>query len=376
MATSSELYSRARDIGIIIGELPTGSHNHISDVSGISVGHSSLVQGEGKLDPGKGPIRTGVTVIFPHCNNIYQNKACSGVFIANGFGKATGVQQIKEMGVIETPIAITNTLNVGLVWDAILDWMLEENPQIGISMGSVSPVVTECYDGFLNDIRGRHVKTNHVREAIDEALNGGTLQEGSIGAGTGMTVYQLKSGIGSSSRIIEQRKGGFTVGVLSVPNFGRIGDLTIKGVPVGKKLSILDKLDKKPQKTPDGSIITVIGTDAPLTSRQLERLARRAFVGISRTGSMIGNTSGDFIFAFSTSNLHKHYSKKPTISTERIDSEGYVMDDLFRASIEATEESIINAMLMSPTMKGRDDNEVYNIPVDELLNILKEHKAI
>ncbi|MBD3189518.1 MAG: S58 family peptidase [Candidatus Heimdallarchaeota archaeon] len=372
---TSKKRPRARDLGLIIGELSPGNNNHLSDVSDVRVGHSTIIKGDGKLIPGKGPVRTGVTVILPHANNIFHEKVPAAAYVANGFGKATGIPQIEDLGVIETPIAITNTLNVGLVWDAVMDWMLQENPEIGVSTGSVSPVIAECFDGYLNDIRGRHVKAERVFQAISGAREQTNLTEGVVGAGTGMCVFQLKSGVGSASRVIPKQKGGFTVGVLTVPNFGRLKDLTILGVPIGKQLSKKKTLTQESHSPEGGSIVTVIATDAPLTSRQLFRVAKRAMVGIARTGSIIGHSSGDFVFTFSTNPTINHDPKELSVK-ERLAGEGFLLNDLFRATIEATEEAIINALFQARTIIGRDNNTAYALPVEETVAILKERDLI
>ena len=226
---------RARDLGIIIGELSPGPQNSITDVEGVLVGHCTLIKGRGKLIPGKGPIRTGVTVILPHKGNLFKEKVRAACYVINGFGKPIGLIQLNELGIIETPIALTNTLNVGLVTDALIEYMLEQNEDIGVTTGSVNPVVLECNDSYLNDIRGRHVKKEHVFEAIRKAS--ANVEEGCVGAGTGMCSFDWKSGIGTSSRKIPNRYGGYCVGVLVLSNFGRMENLRINGVPVGKELA-------------------------------------------------------------------------------------------------------------------------------------------
>jgi D-aminopeptidase len=366
-----------RENGIIIGDLLPGKNNHLLDVPGVRVGHTTIIDGEGKLMPGKGPIRTGVTTILPHTQNIFKTKVRGGSFVMNGFGKSTGLPQLRELGVIESPIAITNTLNVGLVWDALVEWLIQINEEIGITTGSVSPIVTECFDGYLNDIQGRHVKQEHVFQALKEAENRTNLQQGIVGAGTGMRVFGLKSGIGSASReiIIDNEK--FIVGVLSVPNFGKLERLMIKGVPLGKEIAKSPQFKnemKNHLKVKDkGSIITIVGTNAPLTHRQLNRIARRAVVGICRTGSYVGHSSGDFIITFSTANTVQHFPKETIINQQFIIDERKGLEPIFQATIEATEESIINALFTAQTMSGRDNNVLYSLPIEKTLTLLKQN---
>jgi D-aminopeptidase len=367
----------AREKGIIIGELSPGETNHLIDVPGVRVGHTTIIEGEGKLTPGKGPIRTGVTMVLPHANNVFKNKVRGASFVMNGFGKTTGLPQLQELGVIETPIAITNTLNIGLVWDAVVEWLLQSNKEIGISTGSVSPIVTECFDGYLNDIQGRHVKQEHVFQALEEAEKRNNHHQGIVGAGTGMRVLGLKSGIGSASREIKIDSKKYRVGVLSVPNFGKLERLMIKGVPIGKEIAkkppfIKESKDQSEIKE-KGSVITIFGTDAPLTHRQLYRVARRAVVGICRTGSNIGHSSGDFIIAFSTANKVKHYLEKTISDQPIIVNERKGLEPIFQATIEATEESIVNALFTAQTLNGRDGQVLYSLPIEETINLLRAY---
>ena len=372
----NESRPRIREVGINIGNMSPGVKNHIGDVGNISIGHTTIIKSEGKLIPGKGPIRTGVTVVLPHRGDIFHKKVPAAAYIMNGFGKATGIPQIMELGNIETPIAITNTLNVGIVWDAIIEWILNKNPFIGITEGSVSPIVTECNDGYFNDIRGRHVKASHVLDALEKAEKINDYAEGVVGAGTGMRAFDLKSGVGSSSRIIQTENNRFTVGALSVPNYGNLADLMILGIPVGKELINKNFLEKTKKRTTQGSIISIIATDAPVTFRQLLRIAKRAVIGIARTGSIIGSTSGDFIIAFSTANIIDWNSKNEIESYKVIEKDGDIINQLFRATIEATEESILNALFKACTLTGRDDRILKAIPIDETITILHKHKII
>ncbi|MEA2070880.1 MAG: P1 family peptidase [Asgard group archaeon] len=363
---------RFRDYGLNVGEIPPAKKNFISDVPGVSVGHKTLIKGEGKLKVGKGPIRTGITIILLHTKNIFKHKVRAASFIMNGFGKTTGLPQLNELGTIETPIAITNTLNVGKVWDAIIDWMIKNNKQIGITQGSVSPLVTECNDGYLNDIQGRHVSKRDVFSALKQAQKTTIFEEGNIGAGTGMRVFGLKSGIGSSSRELIFDNNKYTVGILVVPNFGRLKDLRILGKPIGKIILNEKILPQKTNETSKGSIICIIATDIPLTHRQLQRVTKRAVIGIGRTGSYIGNGSGDFIIAFSTKNNISNTNEKVIEKGLMLLNEGKILNKIFRATIEATEEAIYNAMFQATTLKGRDNNILYALPVEEILPFLQK----
>ncbi len=360
---------RAREFGLAPGTLQPGRWNAITDVPGVSVGHVTLFNGEGKLVPGKGPIRTGVTVILPHGQSVFRRKVAAATFVLNGFGKSVGLVQIQELGNIETPILMTNALNVGIVTDGLVGYMLERNPEIGVTTTTVNPVVTECNDGFLNDIRGRHVKTPHVIQAIENA-DGGEVEEGSVGAGTGMSAFELKGGIGTSSRVLSREQGGYAVGALVLSNFGMMQDLRVDGVPLGRHLSVDHAFSGV-----DGSIIMVIATDAPLSSRQLGRVAKRATHGLARTGSISGHGSGDIIISFSTTNLIPHFRD------EEITRVGHVFEEdltwIFRATADSVEEAILNSILKADTMVGRDGNTRQGFPLDKSREILRKYgKAI
>ncbi len=361
---------RVRDFGLKIGSLDPGPTNSIVDVKGVMIGHCTLIYGEGKLEPGKGPVRTGVTIVFPHEDkNVFKQKVFASSYVINGFGKPIGLVQLNELGQLETPIALTNTLNVGIVADAIIEYMLDLNPDIGVTTGTVNPVVLECNDSFLNDIRGRHVKHQHVYEAIGNASSKQVI-EGAVGAGTGMSCFEFKGGIGSSSRRLPKEVGGYTVGVLVLSNFGRRTDLIIAGVPVGRELK--DYGLSKPQD--GGSIVIIVATDAPLTPRQLNRLAKRATHGLARTGSYSSHGSGDFVIAFSTAYKIPHYEESITYNINVL-SESY-MSYMFRAVVEAVEEAILNSMFMAETMVGRDNNVRYAIPLDKVEEILVKYNVL
>jgi D-aminopeptidase len=358
--------SRLRDFGVTPGRLPTGALNAITDVSGVKVGHVTLISGDGALKVGEGPIRTGVTAILPHGGNTFREKVSAGVCTINGFGKATGFQQVRERGVIETPILLTNTLNIGRVSDALIGYMLRDNPDIGVKTGTVNPIVAECNDGFLNDLRGRHVHEIHVWTAIDKAT-GGAVPEGNVGAGTGTACYQFKGGIGTSSRLVLD--GRYTVGALVQTNHGLRPELMILGVPLGQHL--LE--DYLPQPGP-GSIIMVLATDAPFDSRQLTRLAMRATFGLARTGSVSQDGSGDFAIAFSIMNRWQHEPQEPIETVTRVSESGKVIDEFFFAVAEAVEEAILNALVAAETMTGRDGNTLYALPHDVLTYWLDHYR--
>ena len=352
-----------RDLGWSCGKYETGEKNAITDVPEVSVGHITLIEGNGYLVPGKGPIRTGVTVILPHGGNIFREKVPAGVFVANGFGKTTGIPQILETRYLETPIALTTTLNVGIVYDALVSFAIRNSPEIGITTGSVNPVVTECFDGYLNDIQGRHVKETHVVEAITRAKPDKLLQ-GNVGAGTGMQVFGLKSGIGTASRIIPREKidteEPYHIGTLVLPNFGEFQDFNFYGTEMA---SILDQEkyfptgdEKWMTKAGGGSIIVVIATNLPLNGHQLSRLAYRGAFGIARTGSILSHRSGDFVVAFSTQNAFVHGTQDPLIKKLLINENSPVISDIFRATIDSVQEAIYNAMLAAETLVGRDNH--------------------
>jgi D-aminopeptidase len=339
-----------------------GDRNSITDVPGVSVGQVSLVRGEGRLVPGKGPVRTGVTVILPHEGNVYKEKLRAGVHVQNGAGELTGALQVMEWGVLETPIALTNTLNVGLVHDAIVEYMLGENSGIGDRDEVILPVVGECDDSYLNDIRGRHVKHEHVFEAIKRASK--EVAEGSTGSGTGMSALGFKAGIGTASRRLADSSGGYTIGVIVMANFG--GGLCVDGVPVGRQIQA-----RGIHESAGRSIITVVATDAPLTSSQLRRIAGRVPLALGRVGSASFNSSGDISIAFSTAE-RIDTALVPIRSTNRTVSSN-TLDELFMATIEAAEEAILNSIFASETMKGRDDNISVGLPVEEVLEIMRRH---
>ena len=359
---------RLRDLGVIprYWSYNPGPRNSITDVEDVVVGHVTLVKGEGKLIPGKGPVRTGVTVVLPHRGNIFREKVPATTHVINGFTKAIGLIQVDELGFLESPIALTNTLNVGIVADGLIEYLIHENPDIGITTTSVNPVVLECNDSFLNDIQGRHVKQHHVLEAIERAST--EVSEGSVGGGTGLRSFGFKSGIGTASRIVKTSIGSFTIGVLVQSNFGLRENLVIAGVPVGKLLG-----GNRTDTSDQGSINIVIATNAPLTPRQLKRIAKRTHIGIARVGGLTSHGSGEVVIAFST-NYHILHDAHKLLKMEVLPD--IELNPLFKAVVEATEEAILNSLFQSHTMIGRDNHVVPGIPVKEVVEIIKKYKDL
>ncbi len=359
---------RLRELGLRVGELTPGSWNAITDVPDVLVGHRSVVIGEGALQPGFGPARTGVTVILPHSGNLYLEKVPAAVHTLNGYGKAAGFEQVRELGVLEAPVAFTNTLNVGLTLDALVQYMIRQNPQIGVrsDSASVNIVVGETNDSYLNDIQGRHVRAEDVWVALENA-RGGAVSEGNVGAGTGTVCYGWKGGIGTSSRILPPVLGSFTLGALVQSNFGSRQDLTILGAPVGKQLN----LPADPPQSPPGSIMIALATDAPLSSRQLQRLCARAAIGLGRTGARMQHGSGDFVIAFSVAHRIPHHAAELIALRPALADEGKVMNGLFQAVIECVEEAVLNSLFCAETLVGRDGHIAYALPVDEALRLIQ-----
>ena len=362
-APSEESRVRVRDLGLPLGELPPGPLNAITDVPGVRVGHITLIQGSGKLVPGQGPVRTGVTVIIPR-DDVWHKKVPAGSFVLNGTGEMTGLAWVEESGFLEYPIALTNTLNLPRVANGVMSWMIGRYPGIGITDDTLTPVIAESDDSRLNDIQGRHVSEADVMKALDQA-SGGPVPEGSVGAGTGMIAYGFKGGIGTASRKVSA-EGNYTVGVLVNANHGRRNELTMGGVPVGK-------LYGGDTKGAEGSVIIVIATDAPLDARQLKRLAKRAAIGLARTGSTVRHGSGDFILAFSTATIIPHYPEHPTYAvTAFADTH---LNPLFIATVEATNEAILNALTMATTVVGRDGHKADAIDLGRVREIFKNYRS-
>jgi D-aminopeptidase len=364
---------RIRDLRISVGDLPPGAHNGITDVDGVRVGHATLVSGEGPLRPGQGPVRTGVTVILPHGGNLFREKVRAAVHTINGFGKVCGFEQVRELGTIETPIALTNTLNVYLVGDALAQYAIRENPEIGISTSSVNGVVGETNDGYLNDLQGRHVRAEHVWAAI-EGATAWPVAEGAVGAGTGTSCFGWKGGIGTASRTVPGEVGGYTVGALVQSNFGRSGDLVICGVPVGRHIRPPAVQEHLVQG--GGSVMVVLATDAPLTARGLYRLCVRAAAGLARTGSTYDHGSGDFVIAFSTAWRIAHWSTALTRTQTVLADEGKTMEWLFPAVVESVEEAVLNSLFRAETVAGRDGHTRYGLPVGETAALVRRWREV
>jgi D-aminopeptidase len=371
-AQSQSVRPRARDAGVVVGILPPGPLNAITDVTGVLVGHATLIRGT--------DIRTGVTAILPHGGNLFREKVPGAVVVGNGFGKLMGSTQVRELGEIETPVLLTSTLSVPAVADALIEWMLARPGNEDVR--SINPVVAETNDGHLNDGRGRHNGRAEVVAAL-EAARGGAVDEGNVGAGTGTIAFGFKGGIGTASRALPASLGGYTVGALVQSNYG--GVLTIAGAPVGQALGryyLRDDVAARPRAqttvvdrdVADGSIIIVVATDAPLDARNLERLGTRALQGLARTGSAATNGSGDYAIAFSTFPANRVTSPQGPRQTTVLGNES--MSPLFLAAIEATEEAIYNSLFRAQTMTGRDGHVAEALPLDQTLDILRRHGVI
>ncbi len=379
---------RARELGVPF-EGTHGPFNAITDVAGVEVGHVTLIAGEGKLDVGRGPVRTGVTAILPRGKTTPPAPVLAGTFALNGNGEMTGTAWIEESGFLEGPILLTNTHSVGVVRDAVIAWQVKklgkELPNVFWSL----PIVAETWDGWLNDINGFHVKPDHVWSALESA-SGGAVREGSVGGGTGMVCYEFKGGIGTASRLLAADLGGYTVGVLVQANHGIRRQLTIAGVPIGREIgggfrrfAGADRADPAGASVGEvGSIIIVVATDAPLLPHQLKRLARRASLGLARTGSVSGNGSGDLFVAFSTANQAGAARESAgggragfTPTNFQVLSND-AMSPLFEATVSATEEAIVNVLVAGETMTGRDEHRVEGFPVERLPELLQKFNRL
>lgn len=341
-----------------------GAMNSITDVDRVMVGQSTIIEGKS--------VRTGVTAIVPHPGNVFYEKVKAAAVTINGFGKAIGLPQINELGTIETPILLTNTLNVGKVSDALVAWVIEHYQLSDRPIVSINPVVAECNDSYLNNIQGRHVKREHVFHALDSASKN-PVEEGVVGAGAGVSGFEFKSGIGSASRILEIEGKVYTLGILSLPNFGRREELVIKGVPIGL---VLRDCERETDEHEQGSIVIVIATDIPLSHRQLVRIAKRASFGIARTGGMCHNGSGEFVIAFTTANKVPHDSKQVFLDEQRLNDAHSAINTIFQAVIEAVEESILSALFSAETMVGIDGHRRVNIPTSQAVSILRTRRAL
>jgi D-aminopeptidase len=363
---------RARDLGVPFDGTP-GPLNAITDVAGVTVGHTTLVSGEGKLVVGKGPVRTGVTAVLPRGKDSNDLGVFAGWWTLNGNGEMTGTTWLEESGFLTGPVMITNTHSVGVVRDAVIQWTVAHR-QIGANDDWWSlPVVAETWDGWLNDINGFHVKPEHAFHAIESA-HGGAVEEGAVGGGTGMVCNGFKGGIGTSSRKLTEKDGGFVVGVLVQCNYGSRQNFRVAGIPVGREIPSEDPYAFAPDDiTERGSIIVVIATDAPLLPHQLKRLARRVSLGLGRDGSISGNGSGDIFVAFSTANAGAA-NPDHTVDLKMFPNDK--LNPVFAATVEATEEAIINAMVAATTMTGIDNHRVTALPHDQLRAILKKYNRL
>jgi D-aminopeptidase len=367
----SKKRSRVRDLGLSIGEYQPGPLNSITDVPGVKVGHSTLIEGSGRRKPGNGPVRTGVTVILPN-DDIYNKKTVAGGFILSGAGEVSGFTQVSEWGLIETPIALTNTLSVGRVSDSVIKWMAQKYDRIRDFQEVIIPVVGECDDSFLNDAVGLHIKPQNVFSALDSAT-GGVIEEGAVGAGTGMICCDFKGGIGTSSRVIPLGGVNYTLGVLVCSNFGVMEHLKMDGFPVGRVIARNQGTYNR-RTSSYGSIIVVVGTDLPLTPVQINRICRRAALGIGRVGSYGAHSSGEIIIGFSTSNVIPRQPDAPRIQFTMIHDS--FIDFAYQAVIETTEEAILNSLTMAVDMEGQGGNRVPAINLQLLKGLLQDYNSV
>jgi L-aminopeptidase/D-esterase-like protein len=362
---SAQIKPRARDLGVPFDGTP-GPNNAITDVKGVEVGHTTLISGNGKLKVGEGPVRTGVTAIHPRGKNA-NDSVFAGWFTLNGNGEMTGTTWLEDSGFLNGPVMITNTHSVGVVRDAVIAWKVKRGEPDAEGYWWSLPVVAETWDGYLNDINGFHVKPEDAIHALDVAKPG-PVEEGSVGGGTGMVCNEFKGGIGTSSRILDEKLGGYTVGVLVQCNYGRRDQLRIAGVPVGKEIP-----DHAASANDVGSIIIVVATDAPLIPTQLKRVARKASLGLGRDGSYSGDGSGDIFVAFSTANPGAALSKGVR-DLKMLPNDS--LDPLFLATVQATEEAVVNAMVAAETMTGIDGHTVIGLPHDRLREALKKYNRL
>ena len=364
--------ARARDLGVPF-DGTAGPNNAITDVLGVLVGHTTLISGEGKLVVGKGPIRTGVTAVLPRGKNSMNDPVFAGWFSQNGNGEMTGTTWVEESGFLEGPVMITNTHSVGVVRDAVIQWRVAHGKPDASGYWWSLPVVAETWDGWLNDTNGFHVKPEHAFHAIDTA-HSGAVEEGNVGGGTGMICNGYKGGIGTASRKLDAKDGGFTVGVLVQCNYGTKYNLRIAGIPVGREIPADDPYAVVPSDIQErGSIIVVVATDAPLLSHQLKRLARRVSLGLGRDGSISGDGSGDIFIAFSTANAGA--SKEKEIADLKMFPNGK-LDPIFAATVQSVEEAIVNAMIAAETMTGIENHRVRSLDHQQLRAVLKKFNRL
>ena len=360
---------RLRDLGIAIGNMSPGPLNAITDVEGVRIGHTTVIHGEGALRVGSGPARTGVTAIHPHERSAFAIPVPAAIAVLNGAGEITGRSQVDEYGLLESPILITNTLSVGTAHRACVEWLCQREPELG-TRHFVIPVVAETFDGYLNDIAGQHVTIEDVWAALDTATSG-QVPEGNVGGGTGMRLFGFKGGIGTASRVATIAGRPYTLGVLIQGNFGATTDLLVDGVPVGRELAARSRRSDPDDAHKDGSVIVVIATDAPLSDRQLGRLCRRGMLGLSRVGAAGRNSSGDLLLAFSNAvenRLDRDAAEPVRQVVQLMDTH---IDDLFVATIEATEEAVLNALVAAETMTGRDGHVAEALPHDRLVDVMR-----
>jgi len=363
---------RARDLGVPFDGAP-GPLNAITDVPGVAVGHTTLISGDGKLVIGKGPVRTGVTAVLPRGKDTMMDPVFAGWFSQNGNGEMTGTAWVEESGFLEGPLMITNTHSVGVVRDAVIQWRVNHGQPDATGYWWSLPVVAETWDGWLNDINGFHVKPEHAFHAIDSA-HSGPVEEGAVGGGTGMVCNGFKGGIGTSSRVLPSKDGGYIIGVLVQCNYGSRQNFRVAGIPVGREIKSEDPYAYQPSPISEqGSIIIVIATNAPLLPTQLKRLAHRATLGIGRDGSISGNGSGDIFIAFSTANSGAASATKP-VDVKMVPNDS--LDAVFAATVEATEEAVINAMIAAESMTGIDNHHVTALPHDQLKAVLKKYNRL
>ena len=361
---------RARDLGCHLGIGAVGPHNAITDVAGVRVGHATIIRGHGAHIPGEGPVRTGVTAILPRAGNVFEERVLGGGFVLNGAGEVSGLTQVMEWGLIETPILLTNTLSVGTCSEAAVKYMVDTYPSIGREADVIIPIVGECDDSWLNDIAGHHVQAEHVYAAI-EGASAGPVDEGNVGGGTGMLTCGFKSGIGTSSRRLSEEQGGHTVGVLVMSNFGLMEDLRIDGLPVGALLKPAFE-NRETRVRPSSSIIAIAATDAPLHTHQLSRLSKRVALGVGRAGSYAAHTSGEIVVAFSTANVIPRQTERMVYQVRLLLDRG--MDPLYQAAVEATEEAIINALCAANELDGIDGRLAPALPLDEVRELLAQYR--
>jgi D-aminopeptidase len=366
LGVAAQAKPRARDLGVPFDGTP-GERNAITDVKGVEVGHTTLISGEGPLKVGIGPVRTGVTAILPRGKASFDDEVFAGWFTLNGNGEMTGTTWVDESGFLGGPVMITNTHSVGVVRDAVIEWRVKHGGPDQEGYWWSLPVVAETWDGYLNDTNGFHVKPEHVFHAIESA-HGGAVEEGNVGGGTGMVCNEFKGGIGTSSRVLDPKHGGYTVGVLVQCNYGQRSQLRIAGVPVGKEIP-----DHAVYDNDVGSIIVVVATDAPLIPPQLKRLAKRVSLGLGRDGSYSGDGSGDIFIAFSTANPGAG-SNKGLRQLTMLPNDS--LDPVFLATVQATEEAIVNAMIAAETMTGIDNHTVVALPHDRLREVLKKYNRL